>query len=1488
MSLIKARPARDSPLAGIERHNYLLSSTRQAPAFYDSKSTIKPEHDNDHAYFRDIRILPTADEILATTKKVYLPKKDHDCPNPIAVGPERHLDLLFRHMRHENIESINDIVYSAAQNAFLQSSTSNADDEQLLTISPVLSSSSFNSPDSSTLDRQETGAGNRYYVYKNARIEELIGHEQYGVLVRISYHCPKFMRGKLAADTGRFDEGMLIALLFLDRKTNEFFVHFLIVHQAQSTMSMDSRGGRGRKAAVEASPVPDATKEDILEFARLAQNLDAHIEICMVEFPRVLHAGFYHCLRRLQTMTGFAFADYLAPRRTPEEVLRANAARQFLADAPTFDCGLPEYAAQPGFHFNLGPVFEDNFDGATWYDSSDLAKKSTLDLLLGSSTLDAGQAVALQHSLLHAFAFTQGPPGTGKTYLGIQLTRVLLASRTASKPILVVCLTNHALDNFLEGLKDAGVTNMLRVGSSSKEEWTDEINLRQKAVKARNTPHEASVKNRQRARRDELVTNMQDWGRSASSQSLNGTTGWYAIDLVLAQTDPELHQQLKLTENPASQKFLFEHWASGGDVRQLRKLRAQLDADRTQVIPSEEDEASWNEILQGLCDITAPDYQDGDQLNIWKMTPSQRRQLLAHWQSQVDPQHLATLLAKDFEEYREAKSLLQEVKERKDVRVLEKASVIGITTTACASRWDVLYKLAVEVIICEEAGEVMEPQALCALLPTVQHAIFIGDPEQLRPEVSTQDLKLECRHEYRLNESLFERMIMPMDMSAGALDYEQLTIQRRMHPEIAEIARLKYPFLRDHASTYKREAPIGLVKRLAWWDHRELEEGETGTNKSHVNKHEVRMVTALVKYLLKGSGYAQGDIAVLTPYSGQLAALHKSLSSSCHVWLNEHDRQLLLAEADLEVDKSELRSKAEVSVSDMLRVTTVDNFQGEEAKIVILSTVRSGGKPGFLSIENRINVACSRAQNGFYIIGNSETLGQVPLWREVLKVVGPRCSPGLLAYCNNHPTHQTRAQYPEDFDKIIDCPAACGAKLDCGHTCELRCHPLALHEEDIIQCSQQCEKQLSCGHRCTRPCGVDCGPCTITISETTLNCGHEGDVLCSRETAQCSVVVATVVLPCGHSIDRICGDTGDLELECLVPCDAQLACGHECSGTCTSCQQNGHSACAGHCGRSLPCGHTCAATCSHENACPPCMQRVEVSCEHSSQSKVCHTSRSSSELCMRPQSASCAHVEDLQTACCLPWPVRPCAEPCVRVLSCSHMCQSLCGESCIPTKDCFVCNNNDASGQQRLLYVEECGHVVGLEEMDARNIQGVFVMNNTGQPAALGSPDLSRLKEPTCLCGQPCPSVQRYRLIRKLAAFRATFGRLFGRMLGEDLPHMSRKAAKREKHLDESYDLWKTMIRSDAVGSASNMRITPERLAGLEELRRDCLEYRSKLRLGTGFLTLMLTASRHYYTAFRRSPSIASGADTRLSTIQAYHWSPSRDDCPACICCDKC
>ena len=75
---------------------------------------------------------------------------------------------------------------------------------------------------------------------------------------------------------------------------------------------------------------------------------------------------------------------------------------------------------------------------------------SVMELSLNNSQLEV-----IKTAITTEFSVIQGPPGTGKTYVGAKIVRCLLENRAAwdpesNSPMLMVCYTNHALDQFLE------------------------------------------------------------------------------------------------------------------------------------------------------------------------------------------------------------------------------------------------------------------------------------------------------------------------------------------------------------------------------------------------------------------------------------------------------------------------------------------------------------------------------------------------------------------------------------------------------------------------------------------------------------------------------------------------------------------------------------------------------------------------------------------------------------------------------------------------------------------------------------------------------------------------------------------------------------------------------------------------------------------------------------------------------------------------------
>ena len=111
-------------------------------------------------------------------------------------------------------------------------------------------------------------------------------------------------------------------------------------------------------------------------------------------------------------------------------------------------------------------------------------------------------------------------------------------------------------------------------------------------------------------------------------------------------------------------------------------------------------------------------------------------------------------------------------------------------------------------------------------------------------------------------------------------------------------------------------------------------------------------------YLLR-QGYLPQQIAILTMYTGQLLELRRVIRKCTSNPDVSTGTDPQLGPTFVHPTVAKLRA---------VRVCSVDNFQGEENDIVLLSLVRSNNehKIGFLSEENRICVSLSRAKFGMY------------------------------------------------------------------------------------------------------------------------------------------------------------------------------------------------------------------------------------------------------------------------------------------------------------------------------------------------------------------------------------------------------------------------------------------------------------------------------------------------------------------------------------------
>jgi len=607
------------------------------------------------------------------------------------------------------------------------------------------------------------------------------------------------------------------------------------------------------------------------------------------------------------------------------------------------------------------------------------------------------------------------------------------------------------------------------------------------------------------------------------------------------------------------------------------------------------------------------------------LAPLERQALMDSWIKEIRVSDTDRL----FEEMCDAESLresLNSVHDEVNRRTLLTADVIGITTTGLARDIATLQKLRSKIVICEEAAEVLEAHMISALMPGVEHLIQIGDHQQLRPQISNYSLSAETPTGvlYQVDRSQFERLAVGQP-GISTMPVAQLNVQRRMRPQIARLIRdTMYATLQDHPSVQSLPRVVGMLENVFWLHHDNTEDTSTddGRLRSHTNTWEIEMTTSLIRHLVRQGVYKSTDIAVLTPYTGQLQKLRTALSNEFEISLSDRDAETLVREGfGVMLGKDDaIRPKLRRGqLIDSLRLATVDNFQGEEAKIVVVSLVRSNKerKVGFLRTKNRINVLLSRAQLGLYLIGNTDTYAQVPMWADVQRQLADAGAVGdaFGLCCPRHNETPMRCAKPEDFLRQSPeggCHLPCNWRLDaCGHRCHATCHSESLHSAFI--CLEPCPRiRLTCAHMCPKLCGEPCDDCQTAVENVELPCGHRLDsVPChraqEREKITCPVLVDKKVPRCGHVITAHCWqDVGSESFACTAPCTAVLECGHMCAGHCGSCRsqqraQHGgtglqHQLCRQQCVRPRnTCGHACGGRCHAGQICPPCEARCEVS-----------------------------------------------------------------------------------------------------------------------------------------------------------------------------------------------------------------------------------------------------------------------------------------------------
>ncbi|KAI6102504.1 P-loop containing nucleoside triphosphate hydrolase protein [Pisolithus croceorrhizus] len=638
-----------------------------------------------------------------------------------------------------------------------------------------------------------------------------------------------------------------------------------------------------------------------------------------------------------------------------------------------------------------------------------------------SIVLDPSQVSSLLAGLKQRVSLIQGPPGTGKSFIGALLAKAL--HMYTRQTILVVCYTNHALDQFLEDLIDIGIPreDIVRFGGRAKPALEDLSVYNLRKQRATCSPVDWALINEVKGEASHHLSKLQVsfttlQSFQPSSETLLAYTESKDPSFFNAFRVPDPEDMMRFVGRNGKvvdETFLISEWMQGGDARMFKnELHVQAAHE------------------------------------IWNMNKSRRQLKVEEWKSDI-LRDVVEELCTAGEEYNHCQDDLSRNFGKALIEQLKSKRIIGCTTTGAAKFAEDIKAASPDVLLVEEAGEILESHVITALSSTTSQMILIGDHKQLRPKVKNYALTVEKGEGYDLNRSLFERLVLK------GFPHVTLSAQHRMRPEISALIRaLTYPDLKDAPKTNNRENIRGVQSNVIFVNHNHPEDedkrisdgADGGSTTSKQNTYEVKMVLRIVRYLAQ-QGYGSDNIVILTPYLGQLSHLRDALKNETDPILNDLDsgdlsRAGLLTDADSKKKKTRIR------------LATIDNYQGEESDIVVASLCRSNpsNSIGFMDSPERLNVLISRARNGLILIGNSATFERSKkggkLWTDFLNLMrkGGYVFEGFPVKCEKHPDKRRVMEQPEDFDAYAPdggCTEPCGILLKCNvHPCALKCHPL--------------------------------------------------------------------------------------------------------------------------------------------------------------------------------------------------------------------------------------------------------------------------------------------------------------------------------------------------------------------------------------------------------------------------------------------------------------
>uniref|UniRef100_A0A8C2J0P8 Zinc finger, NFX1-type containing 1 n=1 Tax=Cyprinus carpio TaxID=7962 RepID=A0A8C2J0P8_CYPCA len=952
--------------------------------------------------------------------------------------------------------------------------------------------------------------------------------------------------------------------------------------------------------------------------------------------------------------------------------------------------------------------------------------------------LDESQLEALKLALTNELAIIQGPPGTGKTYVGLKIARALLENHEAWSngcPMLVVCYTNHALDQFLEGIHRFLKEGIVRVGGRSNSETLKPFGLRE-LTRASN--FRKNLPQHLRRAHHDIYTQMeaaQDFLKRQSVQlecSLRGVLKEDFLEKYISSQHWDslcLQPVLDGFESVGKKKpsmiaewlgigfsgFLQGPQQTGGaeaadeDGAQLEDeelIEIDEEADLIQaeriVVDAEHGDKDWNKLRReekNIADVAElmlamnlndaePQEPAQNQTQVQSQAQSQTEE--EEWQMQGHQKKKMKQMAK--KELRKTSAMSEEEERQisnvwilslKDRWRLYRLWVLryrsDLRTKALASEQD--YQDAAERL-----NEIRRREDLCVLqqarvvgMTTTGAAKYRQALQELQPRLVIVEEAAEVLEAHTITtlSKACQHLILIGDHQQLRPSATVYDLAKNFNLEVSmfeRLVRVNFPFVRLN---YQHRMRPSIARLLTPHIYETLE--------NHPSVLEYDNVKGLLTNLFfLDHDHFEEEIkdgrSHQNPHEAQFVValcrylLLQGYNASQITILTTYTGQLHC-----------LRKLMPSQKFAGVKVHVVDKYQGEENDIIILSLVRSNrqGRVGFLNISNRVCVALSRAKMGLYCIGNMEMLSSVKLWSNILHTLREQGQVGraLTLSCQNHPANQILASCSNDFKGAPEggCNQPCDYRLDCGHVCTRMCHPYDA-EHKKYKCTKDCPKVLcELGHRCTRRCHQECGKCQVRVDKIIPSCKHNQKVPCHQdpETFVCQEHCQKT-LPCGHPCKATCGDS--CTTQCMVKVEMQLKCGHMQEEPCyISRDHKREPNCRSKCGTTLKCGHPCPGTCY---GC--CQGRLHKACSHKCpETLVCsHRCR---EPCVRdcpPCSVRCEN-RCVHSACMKTCgqPCAPCNEPCEWQCP-HHSCTKLCHEPCDRPPCSVPCNNTLPCGHR--------------------------------------------------------------------------------------------------------------------------------------------------------------------------------------------------------------